>query len=417
MEESLTMRKSTQLGGTLAIGLSLSVAGIAAGQVQVVPPPGPLPAALPGLVERFAERVRVLAEDATVRAGTAPAARTLLPDLQELSQAIAEYQGTLASAQDPFVVRQGYASVDASWHHLQAELGRAAVSAPSLTRDAAAAAAIDGQIHQALGMNPYPVAASAEAPAVVSGLPYIQRLSYALVQRAELVAAAIRADLRGPAGKVPYDASMSLVQVADAFHDGINLNAPIGTAQTGFAGVAAETRQLAEILATAPTTPRIREAWRSYKAAEVLMRKELGLPNSPDDLAGTAIPAAGPSPVVRLSNELVSQTGAFLQVFQQTGGNVPERGLFVADGQRLLAAATKFRDDAARLQDPGRLSFEYREVDACWQRLARRANRIARGRVGPNVEQIGMMGQTLKSLHSVLGLPGYPAVIYNSSPQ
>ncbi len=37
---------------------------------------------------------------------------------------------------------------------------------------------------------------------------------------------------------------------------------------------------------------------------------------------------------------------------------------------------------------PNQLAFEFRDVDAVWQRLARRIDRIARGRTGPNIQQV-----------------------------
>jgi hypothetical protein len=90
---------------------------------------------------------------------------------------------------------------------------------------------------------------------------------------------------------------------------------------------------------------------------------------------------------------------------------VPEGGLFLADAQRLLAAATNFRQDAAQGLNPGQLAFEFRDVDACCQRLARRTTRIARGRWGPNIAQVAKLGEICEQLHRALGMPGYPAVL------
>jgi len=75
------------------------------------------------------------------------------------------------------------------------------------------------------------------------------------------------------------------------------------------------------------------------------------------------------------------------------------------------AAATDFRQDVARGISPGQLAYEFRDVDAVWQRLARRTNRIARGRTGPNIQQVANMGTTLAQLHDALGLPGYAPIV------
>src|SRR5262249_56136926 len=114
-------------------------------------------------------------------------------------------------------------------------------------------------------------------------------------------------------------------------------------------------------------------AWRAYKAAEVLLRQNLGIPNDPDDLAGTAIPATGPSPLVDLSTQLVTQVEAFLSSFGPTASAVPEGGAFLADPDRLRHAALLFRDSAARGVSPGQLAFLFRDADVFWQRLPPRA--------------------------------------------
>src|SRR5205085_3127814 len=129
-------------------------------------------------------------------------------------------------------------------------------------------------------------------------------------------------------------------------------------------------------------------------SVEVLIHQNLGLqspqPAVPIPLAPPA--GGGPSPIVGLADQLVMQTNAFLQVFSQTAATVPEGGLFLDDAQRLQAAAANFRQDAMQGLDPGRLAYEFRDVDACWQRLARRTNRMARGRTGPNIEQVQRIG-------------------------
>jgi hypothetical protein len=405
-----TMTKATQIRAALAMGLSLSTLASAAAQPQAERKAEPAPAELPALVETMAERVRALAEDAGSTLGSSSSGQVLIRDTQELSQALGEYQASLATTRDRYALRRAYSGIDGSWHHLQAQLSRSAAQTPVLTQDAARVSESDARIHQALGLNGYPTNYFGGGPAPV-GLAETQRLTHALVDRAEALAEAIRVEVPGPAGQLPYDAAVTLVRSADAFHDGIDLNARIDVAQNGYAGIAADSRRLAQILAGIPLGPRVRDAWAAYRSAEVLLHRNLGLPVQADPLAGSTAVAGSEPQVVPLANQLVAQVDVFLQAFRPNAGNVPEGAQFLADAERLLAAASAFRKDAARGLNPGELAFEFRDVDASWQRLARRTNRIARGRTGPQIQQVETMGQTCASLHQVLGLPGYPAAV------
>jgi hypothetical protein len=155
----------------------------------------------------------------------------------------------------------------------------------------------------------------------------------------------------------------------------------------------------------------MREAWRSYKSVEVLIRKVLRLPIHAQDLAGTALAASGLSPLPDLAKVLVEQVDEFLRDFRATARDVPDGSLILADAERLRNGAADFQKDVAGGLDPGRLAFEFREVDASWQRLARRTNRVAQGRTGPNIQQVERIGQTCATLHRLLGLPGYPPTV------
>jgi hypothetical protein len=107
----------------------------------------------------------------------------------------------------------------------------------------------------------------------------------------------------------------------------------------------------------------------------------------------------GPSPqVLALTDQLVGQVDAFFQVFSPTAGVVPEGRQFLADAQQLRAAASTFRQVAAGGAAPARLSSDLRTIEALYQNLAQRTNRIARGRNGANIQQVGLMGQTLQQL-------------------
>ena len=114
-------------------------------------------------------------------------------------------------------------------------------------------------------------------------------------------------------------------------------------------------------------------------------------------------PAYGGSPqLVGLADSLAGQVDGFLQAFTATARDVPEGEQFLADAQALSAAAGRFRQLAASGVPPGQLSLELRAVEDTWQRLQQRTQRIARGRTGPNIQQVGLMGNTLQQMRQVL---------------
>ena len=215
-------------------------------------------------------------------------------------------------------------------------------------------------------------------------------------------------------GRVARDA-VNLAQGADIFHDALDLNGRVdGAVQNGFSGVLSMSDDLALDFARTSPTPRVQAGWRAYRSAEVLVRFTLGLPVPGDQRPGTffdAPPSGKVSPVNVLADQLVQQVTAFLPVDKASAGSVPGGELVLADAQALEAAATDFRRDTALGLDAGRLAFEFRDVYAIWQRLARRANRIARGQAGPNIQQLGKIGQTVAEIHRLLGVPGFPLVV------
>jgi hypothetical protein len=403
------MRRTTRVGVILAVVGMLGPARPAPGQPVA---PG-MPAVSPevnALAQAMADQVRQLGDAVEADLGPRPGGRELAQDTRELSQAVGEFQKVLAAARDPFPVRQAYAGIDAGWNHLRVRLSPPGVATPAVSRAAQRVAETDARIHQVLGINAYPPDYYGTGPAP-SGLAEAKRLALALVDRAQALAAVIRADLVGGMGARLLQEAINLAQAADAFHDGIDLNASPALARAGFAAVSAQSDDLDRDLAAAPTTPRVLAAWQAYESAYVLMRRNLGLPVEPEDLPGTAIATGGPSPIVALSERLIDEVVTFLRDFRATGGAVPEAGLIEADLIRLRDAAEDFRRDVGPGADVGRLAYEFRDVDVAWQRLARRASRVARGRVGPGLAMIGKMGQTCAQIHQLLGLPGYPPAI------
>jgi hypothetical protein len=239
----------------------------------------------------------------------------------------------------------------------------------------------------------------------------IQRLARAMVDRGEALLAAVRADLAGPIGSRLAEEVTSLVQAADAFHDGINLNVRLDDiTRNAFADVAAASDALAADLAGQTVTDRVRAAWRSYRTTETLMRQSLKLPIPPADQSASAAPVGGQTPITALADRLVAQADDFLIVFTREARNVSEGGYFIADARRLRAAAAAFRAEIPRAIDVGQLAGAFQDVDALWEVLARRTNRIA-AQESPNVQRIAGIGQTVAEMHSLLGMPGIPATV------
>lgn len=387
-----------------ALGLTVALSHVGSGQAVVLPD-------VNNLAHQMAERVRHLGEDIASDLAQTPSGRHLIQDTQELAQAVDEFHETLHDNRDPARARQAFAGIDGTWQHLRAQLTRPGVSSPAVDRAAGHVDQLAEQIRQALGLNAPPPGFYGTGPAP-SGIAETQRLAHALAARAEALAAAIQADLAGdPNGAALAQDAARLAQQADAFHDSIDANQPLGVVAQAFGPVDALADRLERFLTSNPVPPRVQAAWQAFASVEVLIHQNLGLPSPQPAIAISLTPPAGggPSPIVGLADQLVEQTRAFIQVFGPTAAGVPEGGLFLADAQRLLDAAANFRQNAVQGLNPGQLAYEFRDVDACWQRLARRTNRLARGRTGPNIGQVARIGETCEQLHRALGMPGYPA--------
>jgi hypothetical protein len=386
--------------------------GQATGTVPPTPQPGGAGAVVP---DNLAVTARAMAgdlrrlEQVIVQAlGQTDPGRILGRDARELVQALEEFSASLNKTTSRFAARQVYSGIAQSANQLLGLLSRPGVPTPEIEQAARRVARDDALIHQALDLNPLPLTYYT-ASAAPSGQAEVKRLSRALNDRAEALADVIRADLRGPEAGRTAELAVNLSTAVDAFDDGIDINVTPAIARNGFATVDAMTNDLRRMLQGQTLTPRIRAARQSYLATRVLLRQALGLTNPPETLAGTALAPQGPSPVVALADSLLEQINAFINVFALDVGTIPEGNLLLADAQRLQTAAADFRQDTARGLTPGQLAYEFRDVDALWQRLARRTNRIARGRTSGYIEPIARMGQTLAEIHGLLGMPGFPA--------
>ena len=417
------MRRLLKWGVFFGFGTFVGLGTASFGQVPVplVPPPSPepsgavLPTNLGTLTRAFAGDVRKLYQVIGGDLSQTDAGKYLLQDAQELAQAVDDFGDALNNTADRFGARQSFSNLDQSWRGLVAQLSQPGLNTPAIAETIQRANQDEAQLLTALNLRPLPTTYYTQTTAP-TGLTDLQRLSHALADRAAALAALLQTDGPGPGWVKPIQDSVNLSAAADAFNNGIDLNAPPGVARNGFAGVDALTDTVRRDLIASTLTPRVQAAWQAFLATEILIKQQLGLVTNRAELSGTVIVENGPSPVVGLAGRLVEQVNAFLQVFSQTGAAVPEGGLFLADAQRLQAAAVNFQQDTARGLNPGQLAFEFRDVDGLWDRLARRTNRIARGRVGPNIEQVGKMGQTIAEIHSLLGIPGYPASVVIAVP-
>ncbi|QEH34424.1 hypothetical protein OJF2_29630 [Aquisphaera giovannonii] len=397
-----------------ATGLALMTSRVVLGQ-GVPPPPAPNigpQADLNGLTHRMAERVRRLGEDIASDLGRTPQGRHLLQDLRELAVSVDEFHESLHNTRDPYQLRQAYTGLDQSWHHLRWQLMQPGVTTPAVGRAAGGVDELDAAIHQALGLRAYAPAYGpppAGTPAVPAEFAEAQRLAVALEQRAQALAAAVRANMAGVPGadRLARDAAR-LSQACDAFSDSIRDGQPMDVLATAFGSAATVADRFEADLRAYRLPPPVDASWRSFAAAEVLLRQRLGLATPPPAVNVMLQPAGNaPSPILALADQLNAQADAFLAAFTPTVRVVPEGEWILADAQRLKQAAATFREECGRGVDPYRLSQQFSAVDQLWGRLARRINRIARGRTGPNIETAMQMGETCRQIHDLLGMPGY----------
>ena len=392
----------------LAMAAALGLAGVSRGQVQVQVV---APTDLNGLVHQLAERVKRLGEDVATDMGQTPAGKHLLQDTQELAQAVEDYHETLHNNLGPAQNQQAFAGIETTWQHLRGQLAQGA--SPAVVRAADRVEQLEAQIRQVLGLNA-PPAGFYSGKAAPTGIADTRRLAHAIVDRANALAAAIQVDmLNDPNAAVLLQDALKLALVADTFHDAIDANQGIEVAARAFGPVDILADRVERYVTTNQVPPRVQNAWQSFASVEVLIHQNLGLDSPQPKLQIALAPAPGvvTPPIVGLSDKLVEQVTQFIQVFSQTAGNVPEGGAMLAEAQNLQATAANFQQDVAKGLAPNQLAFEFQDVDVSWQRLARRVNRIARGRVGPNIQQVQNIGTTCEQIHRVLGMPGYAPVL------
>jgi hypothetical protein len=399
----------------------IAIAGSAAwGQAPATPkdvsppPPAQVPGAqvprtdLAGLTSQMAEQVGRLGKDIASGLNPTPLQQELGQDTAELSQALQEFQKGLAGRPDPLRLRRSFSGVDGSWHHLRERLVQPGVSTFAMNRALQTIDELDAKWHKALGYAVPPATYFGQGPAP-SGLADLKRLGRSLADRAAYLAGVVQADL--PAGmpnrSVLVQRAVDLESAAAIFLQATQASDDHNFLQNGFSAVAVVADPFERELAATALPARVGKAWEAFAVVELAIRQNLGLPVPPPALPN-AVVAGGKDRVRALADQLSGQVGAFLEGFAPTASAVPEGAFFLADTQRLRAAADDFREDAARGLTLTQLAYEFRDIDASWQRLARRVIRVARGRNGPNIQRALAIGDTCAEIHQLLAIPGYP---------
>jgi len=367
-------------------------------------------------------QVRRLNQEAAKALAAVPSGggAALLRDVRELDQAADEFRARVADPRtDAFQARRSFAAIEGAWNHLKGQLNQ--MPAGTVETFVGALQGVDQAeegIRTALGMNAPPPGFYAGGNQAPSGFRDIRRTANSLVSRAEAVAASVPQEMADDpnVAAIAQDAK-ALVTAADRFHDSLDAGQSPQTLQTAYGPVVSLTDRLGTVLNAEDCPPRMRRLWQGYAYCDALMRQVLGMSvgaNVPTDYlrvpqgefgTGTTPPA---SSVVPLANKLVAQTDDFLAVFTPTARAAAEGLDSLEDARRLRAAAAQFQAQAAQGAAPNQLAFAFRDVDIFWQRLGRRVERLARGRSGPNIDRVRMLGQTCEQLHQILAMPGYP---------
>jgi len=404
---------------TLWLGLVLvSGFGIEArGQGLYPPAPG---ANLAQVSRQMAEALRGLTQNVEVSLGRTPGGEHLVRDCEELRRSTGEWHESTRGINDPYQLRRSYSGIDLAWHRLRGRLNQPGLNNPAILEEIRHAERADAEIHQALNLNAYPPNLDGAAPP--TGQDEARRLAYSMAQRGEALAAMVQS-IYGPdpgAAALVND-SGEVARMADGFSDGLGNGAnlpPIEQARQSFEPLFVRSVALGRTLDRYQMPPNLRSNWLAYATALNLCRDHLGMTNlTPDSVPQPTGPAAfsynpNPAPqVAQWADGLDRQVDELIANFGPTAQVVPEGRDMLGEMERLRDRVRHFREVAAQGNPPGRLAHEFREVDESWQRLARRVNRIARGRNGPNIQRVQQIGQTCEQIHQVLGMPGYSPVI------
>ncbi|MEO6808088.1 MAG: hypothetical protein ABI353_03120 [Isosphaeraceae bacterium] len=335
-----------------------------------------------------------------------PGGRHMIQDSQELAQALLDFTTYLGQRPSLDNVRRAYSGVETSWHHMRSELARLEGVSPAIGQAMTGIDRSDGQFHQALGLPTSPLEFYGEA--APNGVNETRRLAAALDSRAQTLAASIQGQMAEfNNGDDLYRDTARLARACDRFQATIQDGQPPDAYQTAFQPIAQLSDRLEANFRAAQLPPPVQQSWQAFRASEYLLRQNLNLPAPPPIIQFPLQPAQGPPPILDLATRLVAESDAFLRVFASQSSKVPERQQFLTDATRLRDAAVAYQQEVARGLAPNQLAYAFRNVDAAWQRLARRTNRIAKGQTGQNIQQVEKIGALCQQMHQMLGMPGY----------
>ncbi|MEW4571477.1 hypothetical protein AB1L88_26680 [Tautonia sp. JC769] len=102
--------------------------------------------------------------------------------------------------------------------------------------------------------------------------------------------------------------------------------------------------------------------------------------------------------MIGLVDQLIGEVGAFLEVFGPTAHIVPQGDRMYRDAIDLHQAAVGLRQAALGGASPHELRKFHQRMERSCGRLVSRVNSVAKGRSGPNIEQIRYIGALCQQL-------------------
>lgn len=383
---------------------------------------------VPGLADLLTDRVRELGATIDAELGRNVRAQYLASDVAELAQASDEFAAVARGQLDLRGLRRSYGGITLGWQQIQDQLAGLNRRTRGVDRAAERVSEVEARLAGLLGLSQsVPVDPDPGLPGF-GPIGEARRLSDTLAVRASSLASSARYDRVGlPGGNRLAREADELARATEAYR-GLLYQGGLQPADLryGFESVASRTERVAGEMARLPAIPPlVASSWSSYRSAYDLAAQQVGTgPIYPDPPGGggflplpvpVPLPVRPPRPiptpvpvsprVEQLAGVLVDQAEAFLQVFAATSAKVPERQQFLAESSRLRDSAVGFLQAVQSGLDPGQLSGRFREVDANYQRLARRTYRVAKGQTGPNIQQVGLMGRTIADLGQILAYP------------
>jgi hypothetical protein len=240
------------------------------------------------------------------------------------------------------------------------------------------------------------------------GTPNIGQLAQGMTGAAEAVLAAVQSGMAYlPNGAAVVSSVVQLTTATRSFRDNVMANQPPGVIMNLFDQLDGLAGQLDQYFMANQTSPQIQSAWQTFADLEVQTGQVCRGGQVQQGFNPNTSPPVGPSPVAGLADQLANETNTFIANFMPTAGRVPEGRFMLAEAQQLQVAATSFCQSVYANLPPAQLAQQFANVNACWQQLGGRVQRIARGHVGPNIAQVQKLGIICSQIGQTLGMPGY----------